>query len=249
MIRKMNKYELKNLSPAKRQKLLLEELKQHKVLDVREAAKQLYTAEATIRRDFNKLAAAGLVRRTYGGAVLVDETDEKIPIYARESQDVEKKEALCRQAVELIQDGDTIILDSSTTVLHLIRYLKARKKLKIVTNGAKTAVLLADLQDAVVYCTGGRMREHNLSYVGQTAIDFIRNFHADTCFFSCRSLSERGLSDGSEEEVFLRRAMMDSSRQSVLMIDSSKCDTDSAFHICDADAVTHILCDCAVYQK
>ena len=74
-------------------------------------------------------------------------------------------------------------------------------------------------------------------------MESIRNFYTDIAFFSCRSLSERGLSDYSEEEALLRRVILQSSRKSVLLIDSTKCGTNSFFHICPVEAVDKIITD------
>lgn len=245
----MNNNERLDISPAERRQLLLERIQQYKTMDVKRTARDFCVNEATIRRDLNKLENTGLVKRTYGGAVLVEGLDAEIPLYARENANLDKKDFICRMAADYVKDGDTIILDSSSTTSRMIKFLSGIKNLKIITNGAKTAVLLTKLADATIYCTGGKMRENSLSYIGQTAIDYIRNFYADTVFFSCRSLSERALTDSSDDEAMLRRAMIENSRRSILLIDSTKVGTDSFFNICKADQIDHIISDCCDYMR
>ena len=242
----MNNIEQYEWKPAQRRQKLMELLKRHKSLEVKAVAAALHIHEATLRRDLNYLAERGMVQRTHGGAVLVEGMDAEIPLFARESANVEKKEAICRMAAALVRDGDTIFLDSSSTASRLIRHLSDKKDLKIITNGAKTALLIGQLSGAVLYCTGGRLRENSLSYIGWEAMRFLENFYADWAFFSCRGLSERGLSDSSEEEAILRRTMIERSRQSVLLLDSTKLGVDSFFHICAAEEVSQILCDLPV---
>ena len=239
----MSSFEQCEWKPAQRREQLLQLLQRHKSLDVKEAAAMLHVHEATVRRDLNHLAAQGLAQRTHGGAVLVEGMDAEIPLFARETANLDKKDAICREAAALVRDGDTLFLDSSSTTARMIRYLRSKKDLKIITNGAKTAILLSQLPGIVLYCAGGRMRENSLSYVGAETVRFLENFYADAAFFSCRGLSERGLSDCCEEEAVLRRTMIAQSRLSVLLMDSTKVGTDSFFHICKADAVGRILCD------
>ena len=231
------------INPARRQQYLLELIQQYKTVDVKEIARKLFVNEATIRRDLNKLENTGYVKRTYGGAVLIEGLDAEIPLFARESLNIDKKDYICKIASSLVNDGDTIILDSSSTTSRMIKFLYTKKNLKIITNGAKTSVLLTKLTDATIYCTGGKMRENSLSYIGQSAIDYIRNFYADALFFSCRGLSERGLTDSSDDEAILRRTMIENSKKKVLLIDSTKINTDSFYYICKKDIIDDIICD------
>lgn len=245
----MNNNEQYNMTPAKRQQYILSLLQSHKTVDVKELAEKLFVNAATIRRDLNSLEMTGLARRTYGGAVLVEGLDAEIPLYARESRNTDKKDYICHLAAAHVKDNDTIILDSSSTTSRMIKFLASKKNLKIITNGAKTAVLLTKLPNVTIYCTGGKMRENSLSYIGQTAIEYIRNFNADIVFFSCRGLSERGLTDSSDDEALLRRVMLQHSKKSVLLIDSTKVNVDSFFHICNPDQIDHIICDDPAFCK
>lgn len=233
-----------NLTPLARQQLILDIIKKHKSVLVKPLAAELFINEATIRRDLNTLENTGLIKRTYGGAILIEGLDAEIPFFARETSQTEEKDIIGMMAADLVKDGDTIILDSSSTALRMIKYLMPKKNLKVITNGAKTAFLLTKLNDCTIYCTGGKMRENSLSFIGLSAIEFIKNFYADICFFSCRSLSaDAGLTDSSEEEALLRRVMISSSNKSVLLLDSSKINTRSFYKICDTEKITHILCD------
>lgn len=238
----MNEETKLDLSPTARRKIIADQIQTRKTLEVKALARELYVNEATVRRDLNRLSAEGVVRRTYGGAVLIEGLDAEIPFSTREGVQNEKKDLICQRAAAMVRDGDTLLLDSSSTVARMVKYL-TQKDLKIITNGAKTALMLARLPGVSVYCTGGRMRENSLSYVGAAAETFIRNFYADKLFFSCRSLSPRGLSDPNEEEALLRRGMLACCHQSVLLIDSTKLNSQSFFHICQADALDLILCD------
>ena len=238
------------LTPSERLKNIMEKIRKYKCVDVKSLSKEYYINEATIRRDLNKLANTGLVQRTYGGAVLVEGLDAEIPLYARESSNVEKKELIGKLASMQVHDDDTIILDSSSTTLKIINHLIGKKNLKIITNGAKTATLLSKLTDCTIYCTGGKLRENSLSFIGQTAVDYIRNFYVDIAFFSCRSLSaQKGLTDANDDEAMLRRAMIESAKKSILLIDSTKLNTVSFFSICPIDKIDKIICDISLPEE
>jgi len=236
-------FEQNDLIPAERQRQMLEYIRKHKSAGVSRLSQMMYINEATIRRDLNALEKTGLVKRTYGGAVLSEGIDSEIPLFVRDTENREKKEIIGERAANLVRDGDTLFLDSSSTTSRIIPHLSDRKGLKIITNGAKTTILLSKLACSV-YCTGGRLRENSLSFIGQSAIDCLRNFYVDTAFFSCRGLSsEFGMTDSNEDEALLRRMMIEHSRKSYLLIDSTKLNKSSFYAISPLSSLTGIICD------
>jgi len=147
-------------------------------------------------------------------------------------------------AAGLVKPGDTIILDSSSTTLRMVPYLKNIENLRVITNGVKTALELGNLGNAKVYSTGGLLRENSLSFIGEHARNCVKNFYVDTLFFSCRGLSmEKGLTDSIEEEAILRRLMLKSCRKSVLLCDHSKFNKISFSYITDIDGINAIVTD------
>ena len=216
--------------PAERQNLILETIRRDKAANVSNLAKKFFVNEATVRRDLNLLEKKGLIRRAYGGAVLIEGLDNEIPLFVRETANKDAKDLIAQTAADFVRDGDLLILDSSSTTMRMIPFLEGKKGLKIITNGAKTSVLLSKLNDCRIYCTGGALRENSLSFIGNAANTFINEFYADAAFFSCRGLSlETGLTDSNEGEAALRKLMLKNSRKSFLLIDSTKFDK-SNFH-------------------
>ena len=226
-----------------RQEKILELLKQSRSVTVSKLAKQLYIGEATIRRDLDALEKSGLVKRTYGGAVLVEGLSSEIPLLMRENESRESKLSICRQASELVSDGNIIIMDSSSTTYGMIEFIAPKKDLTVITNGAKTAVSLAESHNRV-YSTGGELRNSSLSYIGQHAREFISGIHADLLFFSCRGLSDDGyLYDSSPEEAELRQIMIARAKKTVLLCDSTKVGKKSFYRICKISEVSLIISD------
>lgn len=225
-----------------RQQGILEFLKQNKSATVKDLSKKFFIGEATIRRDLKKLESRGFVKRTYGGALLLEGLDTEIPLFVREIEQKEAKTVIGRLAANLVKDGDIIILDSSSTILKMIPYLKNHENLTVITNGAKAAIELGEQLHMRVYCTGGMLRENSLSYIGEHARNFIKKIHADVVFFSCRAIdSEKGLTDSNEEEAELRTIMLNNSAKRILLCDDTKFDRVSFCRICDFDSIDMVV--------
>lgn len=227
-----------------RQQGIINLLKMNKSASVAELSKKFFIGETTIRRDLEKLEKQGVLKRTYGGAVLLEGLDSEIPLFVREEEQRGQKQLIGQLAAKLVKEGDIIIMDSSSTVLKMAPNLQGVANLTVITNGAKTAIALGELLHIKVYSTGGKLRENSLSYIGEMTRKCIQNYLADTLFFSCRSISiERGLSDINEEEAELRRIMIDNSKKVVLLCDSTKFDKNSFCRIGNFDKVKYIITD------
>lgn len=240
----MNNFEQTDLTPEQRRALILELMKKKKSVSVRQLSRELYIHEATVRRDLKYLSDSGVISRVHGGAVLTEGPGAEIPLFVRETANKEEKRNLAKAAAELVRDGESIFLDSSSTTAFMVPYLAERKHLKIVTNGAKTTVHLSSLSNAKIFCTGGRLRENSLSYIGQSALEALSHYHFDRAFFSCRGVdAATGLWDASEEEAVLRRQLMRITTQSVLLADKSKLNRTSFYSIAPLADVDVLITD------
>lgn len=229
---------------VERQLGIMNLLKSKKAVTVTELSHAFYIGEASIRRDLDKLERKGLLKRTHGGAVLLDGIDSEIPLSIREIEQKGAKDTIGKIAAQLVADGEVIILDSSSTALKMVQQLKGKKDLTIITNGAKTALELGELPNVKVYSTGGMLRENSLSYIGEHARRFIENYFVDTLFFSCRAVSlDHGCSDVNEAEAELRKVMINYCRKVVLLCDRSKFDNTSFCKISDFKKINCIITD------
>ncbi len=206
-----------------RHRRILEELKQSPQTNVARLAKLLFVSEPTVRRDLTELERRGFITKKYGGAILTQgAADREIPFLLRENEKSSVKVEIGKKAASMVQDGMVIMLDGSTSAYHLVPYLAKYKDLIVITSGAKTAVALAEA-NIRTFCTGGQMRIHSFSYVGDLAADFIRNINADILFFSCHGLSDDGLmTDRAVEESDLRKVMFSVCKKKILLCDSGK---------------------------
>ena len=225
-----------------RQNAIVAYLKQHKIATVDHLAKMFFIGQASIRRDLEKLEKQNVLRRTYGGAVLCEGLNDEIPISMREHERAAAKDHIGRISAEIVRSGDTIIIDSSTTSLHMIPHLKNRSNLTFITNGLKTAAVLGETLHTRVFCCGGILRERSLSLVGNEAKNFISHYNVQKMFFSCRAITEgRGALEASDEEAELRRAMIDHAEEVYLLCDSSKFDQTAFCQICGLKRITGII--------
>lgn len=233
-----------------RQKKILEMLRDDPKITVREISERLCFSEPTIRRDFTELHKKGLITKLYGGAVLNQRSaDGEIPFAMRENEKSRGKALMGKAAAELIQDGDVIMLDGSTSAYHIVPYIVDRKDIIVVTSGAKTAIALAE-RNITTFCTGGKMIVNSFSYVGQEAEDFVKKINADIVFFSCHGLDEDGMmSDPSVREVNLRQAMMAQCKRKYLLCDGSKFGKKCFYNMGDVSEIDGIISDIEVPEQ
>lgn len=224
-----------------RQEQILAILEDKKSISVTALAKLLYVSQPTVRRDLDNLCRQGKVQRTHGGVVLRKVSDTEIPLMYREDQNNAAKKAIAEKAAERIRDGDVIFLDASSTVSYLIPHLKKFRDLLVVTNSPKTSIRLGEC-GIKNYCTGGQLLMHSIAYVGAEAEKFISGINADIFFFSSRGYTEDGrITDSSESEATVKKAMLQNAEKSYYLCDSSKRNKKYAFNVCTTKDIAGIL--------
>ena len=210
------------MSLKERETAIIEYLKENRSATVEELCNALFVSEPTMRRDLSALNAMGKIIRTYGGASYKSEHGQNLPQEYRAHEHRDAKAAIAKRCLSLVNDGDVVMTDGSSTALELLRIIGKKKSIMIITNNAKAPLVLASTQ-AKTFVTGGELAGESLVYVGGYAEEFIRSFNADICFFSVRTLTRDGmLTDNAIAENSVRRVMMSRSRKKVLMLDSGK---------------------------
>lgn len=227
-----------------RKKTIIDILAKNYSVTVNELVKILYVSHATVRRDLTELSQERLIKKVYGGAVALKGSAIEEPLSVRQKENLVKKNYLGRIAANLIKDGSTLFLDSSSTCLAMTDYLSNISNLTIVTNGIQVLDKLSNFNHTVAFCCGGRIRENTKSLVGSSAIEYISRFNADYAFISCRGLSEQGiLTDSSEEEVAVKLAFIKNAAKAVLLIDSEKFDKKFFVKIIDLSELDILISD------
>jgi DeoR family transcriptional regulator of aga operon len=211
---------------------------------VNELASRFSTSAVTIRNDLNELHQRGLVLRSHGGAVLPDTILHESPVHERLKAHSDEKRRIGAMAATLINDGETIILDSGTTTLEIARQIKKKQGLQIITNGVNIAAELLDARDAEVFIVGGTVRGESASISGRFTEEMFDQFSADKLFLSGAGCDlDFGVSGANLEETMVNRAMLRISREIILVADASKFSKRSMTRIAPFSEIDTVISD------
>lgn len=214
------------LLPRQRQTFILDVLTEHGVVSLQHLAERLGASFSTVRRDLDELETRNLVERTHGGAVLRalskvhGETEE-----SRATSDAMKgaKDSIGRLAATRIREGDSVIFDSSTTVLAAARAIvEARLRITAVTSNIKIAELMAASDAIRLIIPGGTRRPGTNMLAGEPGDSFLSHLHADIALIGAQSASGGMLTDSRVESASTKRLLMKAARTKILLIDSWK---------------------------
>lgn len=225
----------------KRDEQILEILRDRQFASVRFLAANLYTSPSSVRRSLTKMQSMGLVRRSYGGAIL-SENDRKptVPDIRKEHHKAEKQ-AIAKDASSFIYAGMTLFIDSSTTCSYLSEHIAKIPDITVFTTNIALALELSEL-GVSIYCIGGKMSGDSLGTSGAYAEAMIRDIYADAVFFSAQALSEDGvISEASAEEASIKKAMLASARKKYFLCDDSKTGRSAVHRICTLDDVDEFV--------
>lgn len=227
-----------------RRSLLLAELGSEGRVLVSEMSQRFGVTEETIRRDIEKLSKEGLATKTYGGAVSNVSLASDLPYNVRKSVNVELKQNIAEKVARMINDGDRIMLDASSTAIYVVRRIKNKKNITIITNSVEILIELADKTGWTVLSTGGQLKEGSFSLVGASAEKMVRGYHVDLCVCSAKGIDDRlGITDSNEKDSEMKQAMFESSDKKILVLDSTKFDKKSFVKVCDINEVDMIVTD------
>lgn len=234
-----------------RQNNILEIIKERKYCTVNFLSKRLFVAPITVRRDLTEMESAGLITRCHGGATVPEHENREVPFEIRNKNNFLIKEELARRAAKLIDIGDIIFLDASSTVSHITEYLSIEQNITVITNSILIAEKLKE-KHIRCYLTGGMSVENSQALVGSIAERTLSELYANICFFSAQGIDEDGvISDQSEAESSLRRLMIKNSQKQFFVFDGSKYNKRFAFKICSTDDISDIITDLSdiAFQK
>lgn len=181
---------------------------------------------ATIRKDLVFLESAGLIRRTQGEAHYID-TDSLPPNDLRQTLHLDEKQRIANRAVEMIKDGDTIILDSGTTTFEVaqsIKRLNGYHRLTIITHSIKIGYALSECSNNItVVLSGGVLSNSTQSLIGSEVEHFFHNLESDTAFITASGVKRDGsLASYLPFEPAIKKAIISSAKNVVAVLDSSK---------------------------
>lgn len=234
------------ISTQERRAIILQQIAQKNSVTINELKELFNISEVTLRKDLNAMHSAKLLIRTRGGAMKIPDTAKgfDVPISTKKYDNVREKEGIGKLAATLINDGETILLDSGTTTLEIARNLHRFKNLTIVTNAMNIAFELQKYERFTVILLGGHIRPTSLSTVGPIAEANIKSLFCDKLFLGVDSFSiTSGVSTPNMEEANLNQTMISMAKEVIAVFDYSKCQKRSFAHICNLEDLDAIVSD------
>ena len=201
-------------------------------------------SEMTIRRDLYMLERKGLLRRVHGGAVNTRGRSYEPPYLSRAALNREAKERIGQAAANLVQDGDSITLDVGTTTLEMAHHLQNKNNLTLVTPSLHIAYTLSQHPNIRLILTGGILRPGELSLVGNMSERTFDNFFVDKLFLGIGGIDiSAGLTEFNLEDALVKKAMVNSAKEIIVLADSSKFEHIAFAHVAPIGVIDHIVTD------
>ena len=233
------------MSQKIRYEQILNILEKRGYVTVRYLVNALHYSSATINRDLNEMQILGLVKRSYGGVEAV-KRGHLPPLLERQFYMKKEKRRIAHEAAKLIQNGDTVFLDGSTTVQYLVPFLSDKKQLTVITNNMRLAIELGDL-DIDVICLGGHIVERPYVLDSDETIENAMKFQADKMFFSVDSITEDGYIHDSH--YLLYKVMLKNSDRAYFLTDKTKIVDRLDVKLCDFSVLSGVISDFEFPEK
>jgi len=227
---------------------LLEILRSQPGLRVPEIARALQVSEGTVRNDLNVLEADGRLTRYHGGAILSEQVSFQNTSFAsRHQKHAVEKMRIAQSAAAMVKDGDSILLDASTTAYYFAMAIKECQRLRVVTNGLDVARLLAQNPTNSVILIGGVLSQDGSSVTGLFSEQIIQEIRIQKAFVSCSGFTiERGMTEVHLEEAQLKRKAIESAAQVIALVNSSKFGNEDLTSFARPEQITCLFTDSGI---
>jgi len=239
----------KDVFARERQDHIARFVEEHGRARVAELAARFAVSGVTIRKDLLALESIQRLVRTHGGAIAIDRSRPEVSFDIRERLQADEKARIGAAGAALVRDGESIVMDASTTALSVARHLKTRppwSQLTIITNGLRIAFELAGHSGITVLMLGGRVRWEALSVVGQLGDGLFDRINVQKAFLGAAGFTlESGLADATEEEAQIKRSMVGAAREVIAIVDHTKWERAAFATFCPTDRIGLVLTDTA----
>ncbi|MFO7447361.1 MAG: transcriptional repressor AgaR [Ignavibacteriaceae bacterium] len=202
---------------------IIEKLESAGQVKILELSDEFNVSDVTIRNDLAQLENKGLLIRSRGGAMRPQRVGIDYKLYEKSKRNLREKQAIGKKAVELLNEGDTIIIDSGSTAMEMAKNLSGFDNLTVITNALNIASQLSNYDKIKILMLGGMLRHISLSLTGPVAENSLKNYYCDRLFIGVDGIdSQYGISTPNIEEAQLNRMMIDISKEVIVITDSSK---------------------------
>jgi DeoR family transcriptional regulator, aga operon transcriptional repressor len=237
---------------VERRAKILELLSANNQVFVSELSQQFAVSEVTIRNDLEQLESKKLLIRARGGAMNVTHVvsyDQHLG--EKHKINMPEKTKIGKAAAQLIKDSDTVIIDSGTTTLEVVKNLSpALNNVTIISNALNIANQLVSNNNISLIIPGGVLRKNSLSLIGPLAEKSFKNFFVDKVFLGVDGFDTmNGISTPNLEEAYLNQIMIEVAREVIIVTDSSKFLRKSLAFICKLDRIDSVITDSGISEE
>jgi DeoR/GlpR family transcriptional regulator of sugar metabolism len=218
-------------------------------IKIEDLIEQFQVSSMTIHRDLDLLDSRGILRKSRGYATAVASSlFEANPEY-RQRQNIFEKEMLAQAAFKLVEPGQSLILDDSTTVIHLAKLLVQKQPLTVITNFQKTIDALKNAQGVSIVSLGGHYYQWSDAYMGALTINSLRSIRADILFMSTPSIIDEICFHQHHEAALIKQAMFESAGKRYLLADHSKFEQRAVHSTIKLESFDGVILDSLVSAK
>ncbi|MBM3709482.1 MAG: DeoR/GlpR transcriptional regulator [Actinobacteria bacterium] len=207
-------------------------------------SKKFNVSKVTIRRDLAILSDQGLILKTHGGAILMQEKlSFDIPYKEKSLMNINAKQKIGSEAAKLIKDNDIIILDAGSTTLEIAKRI-TQKNITVITNDFNIALEIANNSSIGLIVTGGTQIKGVYTLIGDEAVEMLKKIHVNKTFLGCDALDlEFGISNRHLYECKVKMAMIDAALEVIMVCDKGKFDKKVSFQLCGLSRINKIITD------
>jgi DeoR family transcriptional regulator, fructose operon transcriptional repressor len=211
------------LMPTERRQTILDIVTKNGTARVKGLSERFEVSEMTIHRDLRYLEKTGQVKKDYGGVVFSTQSKVELAFNNRLEVNLAEKQAIARAAAMLVSEGDSILVDASTTCLALVSELSDRENITVFSTGISPILTLLNSPKIHLYSVGGYVTGETMSFSGPAAVEFLSKIHVDKYFAGAAAIhAEHGITDPLLPEVEIKRKSAAAANEVIILADHTK---------------------------
>jgi|LDZU01.1.fsa_nt_gi DeoR/GlpR family transcriptional regulator of sugar metabolism len=232
-----------------RLQLIMEKIYKEKKIVVKDLADEFNRSLPSIRLDLAELGSRGLINRTHGGAILADTINNnyiasKSFLQLREETKKIEKQRIAKAVMDLINDGDSIMIDGGSSTYYVAKCLSEKRGLTIITTSYHMLPILLEIPDAKIYLTGGLIHRDYEDLIGDITVDAIQRFKPSYCILGIDGISiKHGLTTTDPLMANIKKRMISVSEKVIIVSDSTKFGKVCLMHVANVDEMYAIVTD------
>jgi DeoR family transcriptional regulator of aga operon len=238
------------ISIAERHKYIIQMLQKDGFVRVQSLAESLDVTTVTVRKDLKVLEEKGLLYRTHGSASPVNPHIADQNVTEKEKRKRSEKKKIAIAAAQLIEENDSIIFNSGSTVCAFAEQIDPKGYLNVVTSSIKATLILGERENINIVLLGGTYRRKSISVIGNYTLGFLENVSCSKLFLGVDGIdADMGVTTSNIEEAELNKCMMSIASKTIVLADSSKFGKKGFGKICDVDKIDVIITDSGISES